>query len=297
MKVERDTAALLLLQRLAKPRRAAELFEEHGELVAALRTIDGTTQLALEAATFANQEAKLDEIVAELEALQAEGISLLSVFDDAYPQNLRLVYDRPLVLWVQGALSADDDRSVAVVGTRKASPAGLRRAREISHRLVDAGYVVVSGLAEGIDTAAHMAALEAGGRTIAVVGTGLRHAFPKQNAELQQRLGSESAVLSQFEPDQKARKWTFPMRNAVMSGIACATVVVEATHASEVKRQARLALEHGRPVVLPESLMEHEWARDYAQRPGVHVITGAAEVTKILDHLDRQYAQDLTLTA
>jgi DNA processing protein len=290
----RDTAALLLLQRLAKPRRAAELLEEHGEPLAALHAIDSTGQLALETADPASDETKIDEVLSELEALEAEGISLLTVLDEGYPRNLRLVYDRPLVLWVRGALSNRDDRSVAVVGTRKASPAGLERARQISRQLVEAGYVVVSGLAAGIDTAAHTATLEAGGRTIAVIGTGLRHAFPKQSAELQRRLAAESAVLSQFEPDQEARKWTFPMRNAVMSGIARATVVVEATYTSGARMQARLALEHGRPVVLMESLLEHEWARTYAERPGVYVV---AEVADVVDRLDRLYAPDLTLTA
>ena len=196
MSATRDTAALLLLQRLAKPRQAAELLEEHGEPLAALHAIDGTGQLALETADPASDETKIDEVVSELEALEAEGISLLTVLDEGYPRNLRLVYDRPLVLWVRGALSHRDNRSVAVVGTRKASSAGLERARQISHQLVKAGYVVVSGLAAGIDTAAHTATLEAGGRTIAVIGTGLRHAFPRQSAELQRRLATESAVLS-----------------------------------------------------------------------------------------------------
>ena len=294
MSVTRDTAALLALQRLAKPRRAAELFEEHGEPLAALRAYAGMTQLAFDEPVHESHESELDAIVAELEALEAEGISLLTVLDEAYPRNLRLVYDRPLILWVRGALSDRDDRSVAVVGTRKASPAGLERARQIAHQLVEADYAVVSGLAVGIDTASHLAALQAGGRTIAVVGTGLRRAFPKQNAELQHRLGSESAVVSQFEPDQEARKWTFPMRNAVMSGIARATVVVEATYTSGARMQARLALEHGRPVVLMEALLEHEWARTYAERPGVHVV---AEVAEVIDRLDRLYAPEFTLTA
>jgi DNA processing protein len=294
MNATRDTAALLLLQRIAKQRRAAELLQEHEGPFPALRAIDGAGQLALDTADPASHEAMIDEAISELETLEAEGISLLTVLDEGYPRNLRLVYDRPLVLWVRGALSDRDERSVAVVGTRKASPAGLGQARQIAHQLVEAGYVVVSGLAAGIDTAAHTATLEAGGRTIAVIGTGLRRAFPRQSAELQRRLGTESAVLSQFEPDQEARKWTFPMRNAVMSGLARATIVVEATYTSGARMQARLALEHGRPVVLMESLLEHEWARAYAERPGVYVV---AEVADVVDRLDRLYAPDLTLTA
>ncbi len=294
MSTKRETAALLLLQRLAKPRRAAELFEEHSDPIAALQALGNTAQIVLDACAPVDYESQLDDVIAELKTFEAEGISLLTVLDDAYPGNLRLVYDRPLTLWVRGALCEQDSRSVAVVGTRRASPAGLERAHQISRQLVDAGYVVVSGLAAGIDTAAHTAALDAGGRTIAVIGTGLRRAFPKKNAPLQGHLGTESAVVSQFEPDQEARRWTFPMRNAVMSGFARATVVVEATHTSGARMQARLALEHGRPVVLMESLLEHEWARNYAERPGVLVV---ADVTEVVDHLDRLYAPNLTLTA
>jgi DNA processing protein len=294
MTVDRNAVALLLLQREAKPKRAGELLEEHGDPITALDSLRSAAQMTLGEADSSAHPSRLDDAVAEVEALESEGISLISVRDDAYPRNLRLVYDRPLILWARGELDSRDERSVAVVGTRSASPAGVELAREISGQLVDAGYVVVSGLAAGIDTAAHTATLDAGGRTIAVVGTGLRHGYPKQSASLQARLAAESAVVSQFEPDQEPRKWTFPMRNAVMSGIARATVVVEATYTSGARMQARLALEHGRPVVLMESLLEHEWARSYAERPGVYVV---AHVAEVVDRLDVLYAPDLTLTA
>ena len=160
MSTRRETAALLLLQRLAKPRRAAELFEEHSDPVAALRGLDSTAQIALDACAPVDYESQINDVIAELRTLEAEGISLLTVLDDAYPGNLRLVYDRPLVLWVRGVVREQDSRSVAVVGTRRASSAGLESARQISRQLVDADYVVVSGLAAGIDTAAHTAALD-----------------------------------------------------------------------------------------------------------------------------------------
>ena len=194
---------------------------------------------------------------------------------------------------VRGRLAPEDERSVAVVGTRSATSVGLARATEVSSNLVEQVYVVVSGLAAGIDSAAHRAALDAGARTIAVIGTGLRHAFPKKNAELQERLGREHAVISQFWPDQGPRRHTFPMRNAVMSGLARATVVVEASYTSGARMQARLALEHGRPVVLLKSLLDdHEWAREYAGRPGVYVVQRVAEV---VDQLDSLYAPKLSL--
>ncbi|MGI9097165.1 MAG: DNA-processing protein DprA [Solirubrobacteraceae bacterium] len=136
----------------------------------------------------------------------------------------------------------------------------------------------------GIDTAAHLAALESGGRTVAVIGTGLRRTYPATNVELQRRLARESAVLSQFWPDQPPTRRTFPMRNAVMSGFAQATVVVEASDTSGARMQARFALGHNRPVFLLRSLLEHEWAQEYAGLPGTTVVDTGAEV---LDHLER----------
>ena len=127
---------------------------------------------------------------------------------------------------------------------------------------------------------------------MAVIGTGLRETFPKANAPLQERLGREHLVLSQFLPDQGARPRTFPQRNAVMSGFARATVVVEASHTSGARMQARLALEHGRPVFLLRSLLSHQWARGYAERPGVYVVETGHDV---VSHLERLYSQELSL--
>jgi DNA processing protein len=145
---------------------------------------------------------------------------------------------------------------------------------------------VISGLAAGIDTAAHTAALAERGRTVAVIGTGLARSYPPQNERLQREIAERGAVVSQFWPDSPPSRRSFPMRNAVMSGIALATVVVEASHTSGSRLQARLALAQGRPVFLLEELVEHEaWAREYANRPGTHVVGSAAEITTALDRL------------
>ncbi|MDQ6804158.1 MAG: DNA-protecting protein DprA, partial [Actinomycetota bacterium] len=136
-----------------------------------------------------------------------------------------------------------------------------------------------------IDHAAHSAALRRGGRTLAVIGTGLRRSYPAQHAELQRRIATECAVISQFWPDAPPSRRSFPMRNAVMSGLSLATVVVEASVTSGSRIQARLALEHGRPVFLLESLLEHEWARDFAGRPGARVIRSPEEITTYIERL------------
>jgi DNA processing protein len=165
----------------------------------------------------------------DIRAWKREGFELHTVLDAGYPPNLHTVHDRPPLVFVSGRLTPQDARSVAVVGTRRPSPAGLDAAAGIARALTSAGYVVVSGLAAGIDTAAHEAALATGGRTVAVIGTGLRHSYPPQNAQLQRRIVAEGAVVSQFWPEQPPTRLSFPRRNAVMSGCALGTVVVEAS--------------------------------------------------------------------
>jgi DNA processing protein len=270
--------------------RLAGAIEEEGSALALLERLeDGAADRLFEVD---QQTVSLDELEDRVHAWEAEEIGLVTVLDEAYPVNLRMVHDRPPLLFVRGRLEERDERSVAVVGTRKASERGLEQARAIAQRLVAADYTVASGLAAGIDTAAHTATLEAEGRTVAVIGTGLREHFPAANAELQDRIGREHAVISQFWPGQEARRWTFPQRNAVMSGFARATVVVEASHTSGARMQARLALEHGRPVFLLRSLLEHRWAQTYEQRESVYVVDDGAE---IVDHLERLYSTQLEL--
>jgi len=288
----RETAAVLALmaRRPSPMNRLAGAIEEEGSALRLLREIEEKETERLFAID--DRQVTLDELEEHVHAWEREGIQLVTVLDAAYPANLRMVYDRPSALFFRGHLSPADERSVAVVGTRSASPEGLEQARSVAHDLIEAGYVVVSGLAAGVDTAAHSATLDAGGRTVAVVGTGLRHHFPKANAELQDRIGQEHLVMSQFWPGQEGRRWTFPQRNVVMSGFARATVVVEASHTSGARMQARIALEHGRPVFLMRSLLEHKWAQSHAQRPGAYVVDSGAEV---VEHLERLYAQQLTL--
>jgi DNA processing protein len=208
-----------------------------------------------------------------------------TVLDPDYPDNLRAVHDRPPFVFVSGALTPSDRRAIAVVGARVASPHGVWAARAIAEHLVDQSYTVVSGLAAGIDNAAHTAALARGGRTVAVIGTGLRRYYPPQHEELQRRIAAQCAVISQFWPDAPPSRRSFPMRNAVMSGISLATVVVEASLTSGSRIQARLALEHGRPVFLLESLLEHDWARAFAAKPGARVIRSPDEITTFVERL------------
>lgn len=240
-----------------------------------------------------DHEAELAEAMKDVAAWQDEGMRLLTVLDPDYPLNLRLVHQQPPFLFVRGKV-VDDELSVAVVGTRHPSDRGVRHATEIAGGLAERGVTVASGLAQGIDAAAHMAALQAGGRTVAVIGTGLRRFYPAQNAWLQRKISDEGLVMSQFWPDAPPSKLSFPMRNAVMSGYCLATVVIEALEKSGARMQARLALEHGRHVFLMRSLLEHEWARTYADRPNTTVIDDAQQVFDGLDRLRPVATDELT---
>ena len=290
---ERAAVLALMARRKVEWNRLAGSIEEAGSALALLEQMEEAGDPRL--FSVESTEVTLDQLEERVIAYEQEGIRLITVLDAAYLTNLRMVHDRPAALFVRGELSAADERSVAVVGSRKALPEDLEKAAEIARDLVAHDFVVVSGLAAGIDSAAHRATLDAGGRTVAVIGTGLRHHFPKQNAELQDRLGRESAVISQFWPSQEPRRWTFPQRNAVMSGFARATVVVEAGNKSGARMQARLAIEQGRPVFLLRSLLCHRWAQMYAEeRPNTYVVDNDEE---IVGHLERLYSADVALIA
>jgi DNA processing protein len=221
----------------------------------------------------------------EIAAWEVDGCHLTTVLDLDYPDNLRAVHDRPPFVFVAGRLVPSDARSVAVIGARAASEDGLRVASSVAEHLVAEGYTVVSGLAAGIDTAVHQAALTSGGRTVAVIGTGLRRAYPPHNARLQRRIAEDHAVISQFWPNCPPTKQSFPMRNAVMSGLSLATVIVEASHTSGSRIQARLALAHGRPVFVWSTLLGQAWARSLANRPGAYVVDSPGAITRALEAL------------
>lgn len=287
-----ETAALIaLLRRGDRPwHRQAALVEEAGSSTAVLSgEFSGPLEESAPTLFGAGEQPSLedlDAIAGEVQRWEAEGMSIVSVLDDEYPENLRGVFNRPPLLFTRGTLLRGDARAVAIVGTRRASAEGKARADEIARHMAISGFTVFSGLAAGIDTAAHLGALAAGGRTVAVLGTGLRRAYPAANADLQRDIASRCGVASQFWPDQPPTRTTFPRRNATMSGLSLATVVIEASHTSGARMQARLALEHGRPVFLLDSLVEqHKWARAYAGRPGTHVFSAADEVSTSVDRL------------
>jgi DNA processing protein len=283
----RESAACLALLRLGRRpwREYVELLERAGSAFDALERevaeCEGQSSLLP-----VDPTPLIERAEADIARWGRSGFGLLTVLDRDYPVNLRGVHDRPPVIFVAGRLESRDARSVAIVGSRRASGAGLATARRVAQRLVADGHTVVSGLASGIDTAAHTAALDAGGRTVAVVGTGLEHSYPARNAALQRRIAEGCAVVSQFWPEAPPRRGSFPIRNAVMSGLALGTVIVEASATSGARGQARLALAHGRPVFLLRSMVAQPWAQELAARPGTYVVDEPSEITATLRRLN-----------
>lgn len=224
--------------------------------------------------------------------LEAAGVHVVTILDGDYPANLRAIYNQPPVLFVKGALDKSDERAVAVVGTRSASPEGLRQAHRLAYQLARRGVTVLSGLARGIDTAVHRGALAAGGRTVAVMGAGIDVIYPPENAALASSILNRGALVSQFWPGTPPISHNFPMRNVVMSGLSIGTVVVEANSTSGAKMQARLALEHGKRVFLVESLvMSQPWAKRYAKQAGATVVRSVDDIVDILDEAEAPVRQ------
>jgi len=180
---------------------------------------------------------------------------VVTIVDDEYPARLKEIADPPLVLHVRGDVSLLARPALAIVGSRRASPYGLNAASQFARQIASTGIVVVSGLALGIDAAAHLATLDAGGKTVAVLGTGIDIVYPRSNARLTQRIENEGLIVSEFPPGTPPKPEQFPIRNRVISGLSLGTVIVEATGKSGSLITARMALEQGRDVfVVPGSI-------------------------------------------
>lgn len=221
---------------------------------------------------------------AELDQLAQRGVWMLDAADEGYPANLRMIHNHPPFLMGRGSFVSGDERAVAVVGTRRASNDGRAAAYELARQLARRDVTVISGLAEGIDTAAHGGALSAGGRTIAVFGTGIEVVYPARNRALADAVARSGACVSQFWPSMRAARWTFPVRNLVTSGLSLGTVVVEAGETSGARLQAEAALRHGKRVFLLDRLVRAQrWARDVADRPDVLAVDSVDPIVSAIE--------------
>lgn len=218
---------------------------------------------------------------AESRRAAALGIRIVGRDEADFPGWLRRVYAAPPVLWVRGALvGGEGERAVAVVGSRTATGLGLGFARSLARDLAAAGVVVVSGLARGIDTAAHQGALDGCGRTVAVLGSGLDRLYPPENAALARAVAKGGAVVSEFPLGTSPWKGNFPRRNRVIAGWARATVVVEAGVRSGALSTARAALDEGREVMAVPGHPSQPGAEgtNALLRDGAALVRGAGDV-------------------
>lgn len=188
-------------------------------------------------------------------------------------------------LYAAGDVSLLEQPSVAVVGSRSASPEGRRRAEQLARDLARVGVVVMSGLALGIDTAAHRSAIVHGGRTVAVIGTPLNKAYPAENADLQREIYEGHLLLSPFAEGTRTFQSHFPERNRVMAHLARATVIIEAGDTSGTLHQAAASLEMDRPLFIAASVVENRslaWPERFVGKPGVHVLRSSAQVLEAI---------------
>jgi len=210
-----------------------------------LRAVEGIGPDTASAIASWQDTVKLDD---ELKRVADFGARLIDEESPEYPASLREIHDPPMVLYVWGELQERDRHGVGVVGSRKATHYGMEAAKKLSFQLAYAGMTVVSGLARGIDTAAHQGALAAKGRTIAVLGSGLNQLYPRENMALAELIAQNGAVVSEFPMEMKASTQTFPMRNRIVSGWSRAVLVVEAALNSGALITANQALDQGRSI-------------------------------------------------
>ena len=222
---------------------------------------------------------------AEMEKLERYGVKVLTWHDADYPSRLKEIYDYPPVLYVRGSLLPEDEWCLAVVGTRRATVYGRQVAEEIVADLARSRITIVSGLARGIDSIAHLSALDTGGRSIAVFACGLDIVYPAENANLARRIMQQGALISEYPLGTKPKAENFPRRNRIMSGLSLGVLIVEAGETSGAMITARLALEQNREVfAVPGSILSP------ASRGTNHLIQEGAKLvgqyTDILEELN-----------
>lgn len=217
-----------------------------GRSVAELERVSGIgPQLAEKVAAFNWEEG----LKAELSLCDRAGVRILTLWDEAYPEILRSLYDPPLCLYVRGKLPPFPDNAVAMVGTRRMTQYGARMTRMMTEEAVAAGYTIVSGLAFGVDTVAHTATVEMNGVTVAVLGGGLMRVHPQENVPLARRIvETGGALVSEFPMMCPVSRTTFPRRNRIVAGMCRATIVTEAGIGSGALITAKQALDNGRDV-------------------------------------------------
>jgi DNA processing protein len=254
-----ETAFWLAISRVPYigPARIDRLLQTFGSLSVAWSAPREELRVALEPRSLSELLAARSRVdpPGELERLTRSGIGAVHPGHPSYPRLLAEISGRPSILYVRGELTPADDAPVAIVGTRRATPYGRQATERIAAELAQAGVTVVSGLARGVDAAAHRAALEAGGRTIAVLGSGPDVIYPAEHRRLANQILESGAILSELTPGTKPDAQNFPARNRIVSGMTLGTLIIEAPLRSGALITATFAADQGREVfVIPGSI-------------------------------------------
>ncbi|MCX5687695.1 MAG: DNA-processing protein DprA [Candidatus Omnitrophica bacterium] len=210
--------------------------------------IEKTEKIGLVLAARMQQAIKEINLKKELDLIKKHDVKVITFLEKEYPENLKNIYDPPVVLYVKGKILPDDKLAVAIVGSRLASFYGLQTAEKLGFELASQGITVVSGLARGIDSSAHKGALKAKKRTIAVLGSGLANIYPEEHIDLADKISESGAVISEFPMTMGPNKGNFPRRNRIISGLSLGVVCVEAAEKSGALITCDYALEQGREV-------------------------------------------------
>lgn len=229
------------------------VFEVDGDTLQKVRGIGETLRVSI-----LEQRTQIDA-AAEEEQADALGVRIVTLLDAEYPELLKTIHNPPLALYVRGTLT--NDHALGIVGSRKATHYGLNVADRMAYQLAQTGFVIVSGLARGIDTAAHTGTLKAKGRTIAVLGAAIDQLTPPENAELADAIAQSGAVISEYPLGRQADRQTFPYRNRIISGLSQGVLVVEAGFKSGSLHTADAALEQGRSVFAVPGRIDHPAAK------------------------------------
>lgn len=237
------------------------------------------------------------QIERQIATIQCKRIQVLSIFDSHYPERLRTIADPPPLLYLSGTAVKPGEVAIAIVGGRRATPAGRLVTEEIARELAGSGVTVVSGLARGIDAAAHRGALAAKGRTIAVLGCGIDRTYPPEHESLRHSIEAQGAVLSELPVGASPQSHHFPRRNRIISGLAMGVLVSEAAVSSGSLITAKLALEQGREVfAVPGSVKEAACrGSNRLLREGAQLVEGAHDIMEaILPQLDARMRATLS---
>lgn len=236
---------------------------------------------------------------AELELAAKLGIWLVHMEDPRYPPVLKRIYDPPPVLYVKGTLCREDSLAVAIVGSRRCSLYGQEQASRLAHLLAAAGFTIVSGMARGIDTAAHTGALAGEGRTIAVQGCGLSRVFPPENAKLFELISASGACICELPMQAEPLAEHFPPRNRIIAGLSLATIVVEAGLRSGAMITAKTALESNREVMAVPGKIDSPLSQGphYLIKQGAKLIESVEDVMEALGYVGEQLKEHTAAAA